>query len=871
MARRIIAASIGYIDNESPQASQTLYVATEAFTTGSGDTPANTFFNGRLSGNIDFEFRVAAPYTGRKPVSGFGALRISNADGFLDDALNWQFRDQDVVVKSLEVGQSWAAGTVLATSVADRLEMVGLDTMVIHLRDPAALLERPIQQSAWQGTGGQFDDAAGKLKPVAFGTPLNVKPVPVNFDINRWDCSDGEITDVDAVRINGLEVQSYQVVGGINSSGITLDAPPEGELTIDPIATGTGSVIGMVVDSPPAAGITYSNLDRTVQNTRRVSDSPLLYNHNNLSSTGRALADGGKWYFELVPNRVVQASANYESAFGTYMGVGGGLAPAAIAANAYIDGADVYAIACDALTSQGTRRAETYRDTVTVDALQSTTITSWNAGNIVIGVECDFDALQVTFKVYEGGSLAWTSTALTITSNSPLDTLQPFASVAANGAADLRGQDNKITVYTQPEKFALEVPAGFTAWDTSAFTDSTQFSALVGSITDRIPGITVDTTTQAEIDALGYSYSYYAANSEPAAQILWEACRGFTGWYYINRNGALAFGFLDEPTGTPDATFTDAEIISVRKVEIDYARGLSNRMGARRNWTVLSRATLDSALSEADKDLLSRKYRFEVTDETAIAEAYAHARQAQITDTLFREDANATDEAARLMGIFVEQNRLMEVDVAFDVDQYASLDLGSTVLFELDRYGLSEAVDGQYLVLGMKGSFSSPTMRLLVWGGRAESGEAAVCKINNISGWGDYWQYSGDIFSVTAARVGIHVYTSGRIRAFENEDTGSGFGSPTFLSSSSWHTDSPSATDADLYEVRFTSTSGALDAGSEPADTWLTLSTDRIFYVEGNDLEQGILEGTVEVRLISDPTGCATETSTITIDTGAPF
>lgn len=887
MSKRIIAASIGYDDpDQSPQGG-VLYVATEGFTTGSGDTPASTHFQGRLSGNIRFNWLVAAPFTKRKPAAGFGDLVISNADGELDDALAWRFRDGEVIVKSLEPGQAWSAGTVLATTVADKIEAVGLDELKVTLRDPAAKLERPLQQESYTLT--DFPDASGKLKPVAFGTPLNCTPVPVDFDALRFDCHDKELVAMADVRVDGVTVPFFEDFSD-ESSGFVLLEQPDGEVTCDPIATGTGNPVSFNLGSPIPSLIVSSNNGRTIQSARRSFFSPIDWNFNATISGGKSLAAGGKYYFEVRVENVATTSANYTAIYPEQLGVGFGICKDAPVEGGFINQADMYSMG-----TYNTTNAYTYADTTQQDAAQSIPISSsWEARtrNQVVGVLCDFDSSTVQFRVYENGLVVWNSSVLSITVNSPQDTFFPFGSVAATPATDSRSQDNQITIYTQPERFENEVPSGYEAWDDSAYDEATQFSNLVASITSRIPGLTVDTTTQGEIDALGYSYSYYCAESQPAAQILWEAVTGFTGWYYINRLGELAFGRLKAP-GTVGLEFTIAEIISVRSVTTDYARGLSNRMGALRNWTVQNRGRLDDSLSESEKDLYDRRFRTELTDDTPLSDTYAAARQAEIIPTYFREPDNAQDEIRRLMGLYQDDNIFVEVDVAFDLTQFASLDLGDTVNLTLNRYNWSDENTGSgafssdfdsgfniggagapFIVLGISGNFASPTMRLLLWGGGGDplpqEEQEVVCSVSAINNT-DYWQFSGDIFSVTESRVGMEFTAGGAFRAFEQEDNGSGFGSQTTLATDTWHTDSPSATDGASYEVRLVTSSGTLDAGSDPADTWLSLGTTRTFYVDGDSGSQGLWEGTIEIRLTSDPTNCNTTSDTVTIDTGAPF
>ena len=725
--RRIIAASIGYIDPASSPQSGTLYVSTESFTTDSGDTPASTWFDGRLTGDIDFNFQVRAPFTGYDPRTGFGKLTLSNADGALDALIEYELRDQPVVIKSLEPGQDWSAGTVLATCLADKVVGDGLENIVIDLRDPTALLDTPLAQKVW--STANFPDADGKIRPVAFGTPLNCKPIPVIFDDNRFDVAEGAIVDIADVRVNGVSVP-FSTVGGGVSSGFTLESQPDGEVLCDVIATGTENILTIVQDSPLAAGIGYSNNGRTVQNKNRTYDSPQVnVRFTTYVNNSKLLSAGGKYYFEATVNKSSQTLFGFTPhQYGTAVGI----AASAPTSTQDPNQADQYSL----LTCHdgGSARVVTYRDTSTADSFQNPSLFGGSWEDVTVGVEVDFDAATVVFKAYDSTGLAWTSSTIAITQNSPLDAFLPMVAVTGTPNADLRTQDNKITINLQPEYFQRPVPSGFEAWGESAYSASTQFSDLVASITDRISGLTIDTTTEAEIDALGYSYSYFVDDATPAAQVLFNACASFGGWYYITRTGSVAFGQLKEPLGTGVATFTDAELISIRELAVDYAPGLSNRMGALRNWSASRRDSLDDSLTESEKDLYSRRFRHEAVSTVTPADIYSTSTGAEIAPTLFRTAADANAEVDRLLDLFTMQRKFIDVDVAFDLDQYTNIKLGSSVAVSFSRYGLGNAAaagayslgfdDGfdigaegrTYLVLGIAGNFSSSRMRLLLWG-----------------------------------------------------------------------------------------------------------------------------------------------------------
>lgn len=731
MARQIIAARIGYRDNTaSPNTSGTVYVATDWFNDGS------TQYEGRLSRDISFKFEVAPPYTGRKPAAGIGRLLLRNEDGGIDDWFGWEFRDGTVELRMLDVGDAWADGTTLAVAVVEDIIATGEDEVQLTLRDNTALLEQPLAQEVWEGPGF-FEDAAGKVQPVCFGTPLNVPTINVVFESFRYDFSDVQIVDVDEVRIDGKPQTGYIVEGtdsGAVSGGVTLAAQPDGQVTVDPVATGTSNAVGFTINSPQTAGITFSNLNKTMQNENRNFFSPAPPDqHTALGGAGRSLADGGKYYFELLVNRGQNNSANYNSTYGYFLEIATGICTASVDQEGFIDQADMYSLGLHSGDD-----IVTFEDTTEIDNTD-TTLTGNDGDDALFGVLVDFDAGTVQFRVHQRSdptrALIYTSSLLTITANSPNDTFFPFGTVVgATGATDVRSQDNKITIRTQPEDFEVAIPSGYEAWSGSAYAATTQFSDLVASITSRISGITVDATTEAEIDALGYSYSYFCPEGKSASQVLWEACRSFTGWFYPDRNGALRFGRLRAPAGSV-VDYDETNIIQIVRYELDRAKGLSNRMGGLKNWTVQGADGLDTTISEEERDRYSREFQYEVSDTvSSLSQTYAHAETAKLIGTYFRTQADVNTEVARLASLFTQDRYLLELDVAFSLTDYAALTLGDSIGVDLTRLGLSggggsgafstsfdsgfdiTGGGGQFLVLAIEGNFKEPVMRLKVWG-----------------------------------------------------------------------------------------------------------------------------------------------------------
>lgn len=725
MSRKIIAASIGYIDTSQSPQGQILYVATEGLVTNPGDTPANTWFQGRLSGDISFNWKVAAPFTGTQPVAGLGALQLSNTDGGLDDAKSWQFRDGAVTIKMIDVPlagpastQEWNAGTTIATAIVERSEFDGLTGLRLVLRDTASILDRPIQESTF--TVGEAPDGEHKLKPYAFGTPLTVEPVLINGTTWEYWAHDGTLVDVANIRDNGLEIPY-----AVTTNGFTLDVAPSGKITCDPVVSGTATTKG-IHTSVESEGGALSDADRRLRSQHLLADSPHVVDITGYGDYAKAASAGGKFYFELF---VVNAVAANDT--GAEFPAGGWDMAIGIGANTpsnpqRLDNADEYSCWINRTSAAPESFALlTYEDTVQIDNITDP-LGETSPHNDTIGVMVNFNTMQIRFRLNGADVGSW----LTITANSPLDSFYPLVAVAT-----ATGTNNVAKMVLQDEEFVQSIPAGYSSWGGSGYSTTLGFEEFITSITDKVSGLSVDATSQTAIDDLAYSYSYYLNDSKTAAQVLFEGCASHTGWYYIDRAGSLVFGRLAAPAASGVTEFTDAEIIDVQRIETDYARGLSNRMGALRNWSPIILNSSDTTLDEEVRVTLAEPYQHEAKSTNTLASGYNHAKGANILPSYFRVAADADTEIDRLIALYASERKIYVVEAAFDLDQFILMDLGDTVTVNLNRYAL-QSVDftnsgfsdgfstgfdgvvsgGNYLLMGLDGNFASNKITLTLWG-----------------------------------------------------------------------------------------------------------------------------------------------------------
>lgn len=104
----------------------------------------------------------------------------------------------------------------------------------------------------------------------------------------------------------------------------------------------------------------------------------------------------------------------------------------------------------------------------------------------------------------------------------------------------------------------------------------------------------------------GYRYGLFADAPVTVADCLDEVCTSLGGAWWINRTGDLTLGRLTAPSGTAAFTFDQASIRDMR-IAFDEAKGLSNRILAKRNWSPYVESEIVASLNyvqlaSADKD-----------------------------------------------------------------------------------------------------------------------------------------------------------------------------------------------------------------------------------------------------------------------------
>lgn len=186
---QIVIADIEVYDS-SISGTRTLRYATQGYTTGPSDSPANTHYEGRIQqpANMRRDLFSGNSTTGKTQI-GYGNLVLINNDGGLDDLLNYSFAGRAITIK---LGTFQPNGTIsFVTVLRGTMEQAELSwqKVTIRVRDRLLDLAKPIQQTRYAGNNalpagleGVAGDLKGKPKPIVFGSVWNIAPPCVNTD-----------------------------------------------------------------------------------------------------------------------------------------------------------------------------------------------------------------------------------------------------------------------------------------------------------------------------------------------------------------------------------------------------------------------------------------------------------------------------------------------------------------------------------------------------------------------------------------------------------------------------------------------------------------------------------------------------------------
>lgn len=211
----------------------TLRYATQGYTTGPGDTPANTFYAGYIKqpANVQRTCFSANATSGRSQI-GFGALILVNNHGALDALLPYSFVGRPITIRMGEVLPNSGGVPSWTNVIKGTMEQAEFSwsSITLRVRDRQQDIAKPLQQVRYGGTNtagagidGDVENIKGRPKPIVYGRVFNAPLVSVNSTKLIYQAHDGSaLQSVDAVYDRGVALSA----GATYADQSTMESTP---------------------------------------------------------------------------------------------------------------------------------------------------------------------------------------------------------------------------------------------------------------------------------------------------------------------------------------------------------------------------------------------------------------------------------------------------------------------------------------------------------------------------------------------------------------------------------------------------------------------------------------------------------------------
>ncbi|MEW9586240.1 hypothetical protein [Paraburkholderia sp. DGU8] len=193
---------------------QTLRFSDDGFMTLPSDTPANAYYEPRLSAPPHFArslFNTAQASFGASQ-STPGDIVLENSDGGIDYLLtDYAFDGRPFTMRVGTLGTPFGAWTVTASGTLSDVKVSNTTTLSLVVNDRLQKLTLTQQRPTYGGTNvlpngidGTANDLAGQYKPRVYGSVLNIAPKCVNTSNLIYQASDQANCLITAVYDNGV-------------------------------------------------------------------------------------------------------------------------------------------------------------------------------------------------------------------------------------------------------------------------------------------------------------------------------------------------------------------------------------------------------------------------------------------------------------------------------------------------------------------------------------------------------------------------------------------------------------------------------------------------------------------------------------------
>jgi len=644
-----------------------VYLSNTGYKTGAGETPASTYYDGRIAGDSDVEFtrEIGLSPWGNTAAARGGELSVINRDGGVDEWLAWEWRDAPFRLYSGYEGDPRAAFQLWSEGVVDRVEGVDSRRLRIVLADPLARVDVPVQSELYP------DDAPN--------AQLRGKPLPIVLGRPRW-CEPQRQDTSPAIRdyrLHGHGKSAVDDSAGIDAISDAFDGGDRFGGPSDPYT--------------PTSTVTAANGGNLVT-WAGTPARPTGWNDSSAmdSPAGRFTTLGA-----LTPGARCESS--------------GEIACWMSHSAAVPVGRHVVTFNVGAVTTQGTLYVSVGTRIVGVP------ITTTGAKQAVI----DVDAPGGRLTLGMGPMLGMPGSRLDCTIN----TLRMSSQQIVDWTYYSDGSDRVgLTLAHTPWGRITCHPVGPTVRSGAAVLERAYhiwdwiFARLAE---DR--GIYIQTS--GDLPSLEQRMATYLTQPVTYAAVLRQLADSVLAGVWTSRTGEVRSARWMEPD--PSAvvlTLDERNIAGDIRIELDQAKSLRRRVAGRRNHAVHSDSEIAGSVSEALREELKSEWGFTANgagaaegDDRPLSAAYLAASDRDPLPTLLQDDADITALANALCSLWRPTRYFYDVTAVLDADAADTLEPGQTVRLVWSRIaGLAGGIPLR--VVRVRSRYLSRRVDLRLWG-----------------------------------------------------------------------------------------------------------------------------------------------------------
>jgi hypothetical protein len=221
------------------------------------DPPSEPWFADILPGaQAFFETGTNFWFWGGSPIAqaSFGSLELNNRNGRYDNVCLDDVRDQPVLLRALDNGDTLADAEVIGSGIVDDVKPNGDRSASVQMRGTLARFERELRRRFFAPNATEA--VANKPRPVTIGAGRSIEPDLYNEAERLFAISDKPLTNIASVRDKGdlLDPTAGDYTATGDLAGVQLETLPDGRLTCDVSSEGTVAIVPGATDVLVGAG-----------------------------------------------------------------------------------------------------------------------------------------------------------------------------------------------------------------------------------------------------------------------------------------------------------------------------------------------------------------------------------------------------------------------------------------------------------------------------------------------------------------------------------------------------------------------------------------------------------------------------------------